>query len=120
MSFLGGLIFVVCATKVDEATLEMEPAVTNEVCRFYSAEIANLPDMLDDDDDGRSTLVPLSMFAREQSALSKNIMFHSRLFFPKRGEEDEGYVNRSRKKSVLYIKFIMWYRSCPCMHRPFF
>ena len=77
------------AKRVDEATLETAPTETNEVYHFYSAEIENLPDMLDDDDDGRATLVPLLAIAEERSAFSKNIMFHSRLFFPK-GED--GYV----------------------------
>lgn len=77
------------AVKIDEATLEIDPALTNEVCHFYSAEIANLPDMLDDDDDGRVTLVPLQSFAQIRSAYSKNVIFHSNLFFL---SGEDGYV----------------------------
>jgi len=77
------------AVKIDEATLEIDPTLTNEVCHFYSAEIANLPDMLDDDDDGRVTLVPLLLFAQDRGAYIKNVIFHSNLFFP---SGEDGYV----------------------------
>ena len=76
------------AKRVDEAMLEVAPTETNEICQFYSGEVANLPDMLDDDDDGKATLVPFVLLD-ERSAYGKTIMSHSRLFFPK-GED--GYV----------------------------
>ena len=76
------------AKRVDEATLEIAPTETNEICHFYSGEVANLPHMLDDDDDGKATLVPFVLLD-ERSAYGKTIMFHSRLFFPK---DEDGYV----------------------------
>jgi hypothetical protein len=77
------------ATRVDEATLEIAPTDTNEVCHFYGAKIENLSETLDDDDDGTVTLVPLLLFAQDSGAYSRNVMFHANLFFQ---SEEDGYV----------------------------
>ena len=76
------------AQRVADLSVETNPRLTNERCEFYSGELPNLRDLLDQDDEGQTCLVPLREYMDSADPWMVSVLFRATRVF---AGDDEGY-----------------------------